>query len=121
MEAIRVVIADDSALVLAGVEAMLTDGIRAADSANSSSALIEVCGRASSLGELYAQVAASTPDVVVTDIRMPPNHDDEGIAAALHLRDTAPIPCRCRWTTWKTTSPPPTRLRPWRPCAGAAV
>jgi DNA-binding NarL/FixJ family response regulator len=69
---------------------MLADGIRAADSADASSPPIEVCGRASSLGELYAQVAASTPDVVVTDIRMPPNHDDEGIAAALHLRDTAP-------------------------------
>jgi DNA-binding NarL/FixJ family response regulator len=90
VEAIRVVIADDSALVLAGVEAMLADGIRAADSADASSPPIEVCGRASSLGELYAQVAASSPDVVVTDIRMPPNHDDEGIAAALHLRDTAP-------------------------------
>ena len=69
MEPIRVVIADDSALVLAGVEAMLADGIRATDSADASSPPIEVCGRASSLGELYAQVAASAPDVVVTDCR----------------------------------------------------
>jgi DNA-binding NarL/FixJ family response regulator len=89
VEAIRVVIADDSALVRAGVEAMLAIPRTSPDD-GVGDVPIEVCGRASSLGELYDQVAASSPDVVVTDIRMPPNHDDEGIAAALQLRDTAP-------------------------------
>lgn len=83
------VIADDSALVRAGVEAMLAIPDGTPDDAPGDIS-IEVCGRASTLGELYDQVAASSPDVVVTDIRMPPNHDDEGIAAALQLRETAP-------------------------------
>src|SRR5919201_4850038 len=42
------------------------------------------------LRELLDAVEATPVDVVVTDIRMPPEHDDEGIRAAATLRDTHP-------------------------------
>jgi DNA-binding NarL/FixJ family response regulator len=38
--------------------------------------------------EVAAAVAAESPDVLVTDIRMPPGHTDDGLRAALDLRDT---------------------------------
>lgn len=93
MQAIRVAIADDSALVRAGVEAMLDDHVSSSGptaAAPDAGRAIEVCGRASSLDELYAVVDATAPDVVVTDIRMPPTHGDEGIEAAIRLRDSHP-------------------------------
>ena len=45
------------------------------------------CG---SLDELLVAVDANKPDVVLTDIRMPPTHSDEGVQAAAHLRRTNP-------------------------------
>src|SRR5207248_5944916 len=39
---------------------------------------------------LLAAVERDRPSVVVTDIRMPPTHTDEGIRIAAHLRDTSP-------------------------------
>ena len=68
---LRVVIADDHALVRDGVVSLLaavTD--------------IEVAGTASDLRQLLDVVDAIGPDVVVTDIRMPPTHTTEGIEAA---------------------------------------
>jgi DNA-binding NarL/FixJ family response regulator len=46
-----------------------------------------VCG---DLDSLLAAVEAERPDVVVTDVRMPPGDDDEGIQAAERLRRTHP-------------------------------
>ncbi len=46
-----------------------------------------MCG---DLDALLAAVDAERPDVVVTDIRMPPGEDDEGIRAAERLRETHP-------------------------------
>ena len=40
--------------------------------------------------ELIAAVDTHSPDVVITDIRMPPTQTDEGIRAANLLRDTSP-------------------------------
>lgn len=51
---------------------------------------IEVVGQADSLESLFDAVAADTPDVVLTDIRMPPTKTDEGIVAAERLRTTHP-------------------------------
>jgi DNA-binding NarL/FixJ family response regulator len=79
MGPVRVVIAEDSLLVRAGVEALLgtEDGVD----------VVAVC---SDYEQLMAQVDHDPPDVVVTDIRMPPTSTDEGIRAAVALRRTHP-------------------------------
>jgi DNA-binding NarL/FixJ family response regulator len=76
---IRVVLAEDNAL--------LRDGVRRILDAKDDLELVEVCG---SLDELRAAVEQHTPDVVVTDIRMPPGHADEGIKAAERIRESHP-------------------------------
>ncbi|MGH3461767.1 MAG: response regulator transcription factor [Kribbellaceae bacterium] len=76
---VRVVVAEDNLLVRAGVEALLSteDGV-------------VVTGVVSRYEELMAQVQRDEPDVVVTDIRMPPTSSDEGIRAAAALRRSHP-------------------------------
>lgn len=75
----RVVLAEDSYLVREGVTRLLeaTDDIE----------LVKVC---SDLPQLLAAVEELEPDVVVTDIRMPPTSTDEGIQAATRLREEHP-------------------------------
>ncbi len=51
---------------------------------------LEVVSVCDNLDSLLAIVAAERPDVVVTDIRMPPGNTDEGIQAATRLRETNP-------------------------------
>lgn len=75
----RVVIADDSLITREGVQALIT-----------SQPEFEVVGVAGSLHQLLAEVERARPDVVVTDIRMPPTSTDEGIQAARQLREAAP-------------------------------
>lgn len=77
--AIRIVIAEDSLLVREGVRQVLD---RQDD--------LEVVAACGDLPGLLAAVAAHEPDVVVTDIRMPPGSDDEGIRAATTLQHTHP-------------------------------
>jgi DNA-binding NarL/FixJ family response regulator len=77
--ALRVVIAEDSLLVREGVTAVLR---QAGD--------IDVVAGCADLPGLLAAVAEHTPDVVVTDVRMPPTSTDEGIRAATRLRSTHP-------------------------------
>jgi len=77
---IRVVIADDNKLLRDGVATMLRN--TATD--------IDVVGEAHDLASLYRTVDATDPDVVVTDIRMPPTQGDEGLQAAAHYRDVRP-------------------------------
>jgi DNA-binding NarL/FixJ family response regulator len=76
---IRVVVADDSLLVREGVVRLLEsqDGVD----------IVDVC---EDYDGLLAAVDSSTPDVVVTDIRMPPTGTDEGIRAANELRERHP-------------------------------
>jgi DNA-binding NarL/FixJ family response regulator len=76
---VRVVIADDSLLVREGLEHVLTarDGID----------VVASCG---DLPSLLEAVASTSPDVVLTDIRMPPSKSDEGILAAAALHDSHP-------------------------------
>ena len=77
--AIRIVLAEDHYLVREGVRRLLeTD------------AEIEVAAVCGDLDSLLAAVEAERPDVVVTDIRMPPHGVDEGIQAAEWLRQTYP-------------------------------
>ncbi|MEM8706186.1 MAG: response regulator transcription factor [Actinomycetota bacterium] len=79
MSAVRVVVAEDDVLLRSGVVALLrtVDGI-------------EVAGEAGSLPELLELVDECAPDVVVTDVRMPPNQSDEGIEAARQIRASSP-------------------------------
>ena len=51
---------------------------------------MEVVASVGDLDELTAAVDRERPDVVLTDIRMPPSHSDEGIRFANRLRDTHP-------------------------------
>jgi DNA-binding NarL/FixJ family response regulator len=76
---IRVVLAEDNTLLREGIAQLLE---RADD--------IELVGAAADRPELEALVAASSPHVVVTDIRMPPTGTDEGIQIAAALRTTHP-------------------------------
>jgi DNA-binding NarL/FixJ family response regulator len=76
---IRVVLADDSYIVREGVSELL----RAAKD-------IEVVATCSDLDSLAAAVEREHPDVVVTDIRMPPTNTDEGIRMAERLRRSSP-------------------------------
>jgi DNA-binding NarL/FixJ family response regulator len=74
-----VVLAEDHYLVREGVRGLLA-----------SQADIEVVAVCGDLDSLFAAVEAEHPDVVVTDIRMPPGNADEGIQAAARLRASEP-------------------------------
>lgn len=75
----RVVLAEDNALLRAGL-------VRLVDAAED----LTLVGAAADLPALTDLVDREAPDVVVTDIRMPPTHTDEGIALATRLRDERP-------------------------------
>jgi class 3 adenylate cyclase/DNA-binding NarL/FixJ family response regulator len=77
--AITVYLADDNLLVRTGVRALLA---RHDD--------LEIVGEAADYDELVAGAGAANPDVVVTDIRMPPNFQREGIEAAKEVRKRHP-------------------------------
>ena len=76
---IRLVLAEDHYLVREGVRRLLE--------AHPEFEVAAVCG---DLGSLLEAADRERPDVVVTDIRMPPGHADEGIQAARRLRETQP-------------------------------
>lgn len=76
---IRVVIGEDSYLALEGIRTVL-----AADPD------IDVVATCDNLDALRRAVADTRPDVVLTDIRMPPTQTDEGIQLANELRTTQP-------------------------------
>jgi len=76
---IRLVFAEDNVLLREGLSQLLG---KADD--------IELVGTCGSLPELLSLVEAEVPDVVLTDIRMPPSHDDEGVQAARIIRQQHP-------------------------------
>jgi DNA-binding NarL/FixJ family response regulator len=75
---VRVVIAEDHALLRAGLARLLEDAGH------------EVVAQAADAEDLLRKVRAHRPDVAVTDIRMPPGHSDEGLRAALAIRRELP-------------------------------
>ncbi len=74
----RVVIAEDAALMREGLVGLLEDRGH------------EVCAAVADAQALLTAVAEYHPDVAVVDIRMPPTHTDEGLRAALLLRRQHP-------------------------------
>ena len=76
---IRVVLGDDSLIVREGVRQLLD-----------SEAAVDVVAAVGDVGTLRDVCDREQPDVVVTDIRMPPTNTDDGIRLAAELRDTHP-------------------------------
>lgn len=76
---VRIIVADDVLLVREGIQRILAGF-----------ADIDVVAAVGDLATLLDSVAEHRPDVVVTDIRMPPDFSDEGIQAATRLRAEAP-------------------------------
>ncbi len=77
--ALRVLIADDSYLIREGLRQLLA-----------LAPSIHVVGQCVDAPSLLAAVDADPPDVVITDIRMPPTQTDEGMQIARRLRQTHP-------------------------------
>jgi DNA-binding NarL/FixJ family response regulator len=76
---IRVVVAEDTYLVREGIRRLLEP-----------EADIELVAACADLPSLLEAIEAEQPDVVLTDIRMPPSDQDEGIQVAAGLRETSP-------------------------------
>jgi len=74
----RVVIADDAVLLREGAARLLED------------AGFEVVAQAGDAEDLLRKVRAHTPDVAIIDVRMPPDNTDDGLRAALTIRDELP-------------------------------
>jgi DNA-binding NarL/FixJ family response regulator len=79
MDPLNILVAEDGYLLRAGITALLAEveGFR-------------VVAECATYDELLAGVEMHQPDVVLTDIRMPPTFTDEGIRAAGVLREQAP-------------------------------
>jgi DNA-binding NarL/FixJ family response regulator len=75
---VRVVVADDAALVRSGLAALLAEYD------------VEVVGQAEDAASLLVLVPLVRPDAVLVDIRMPPTHTTEGISAAKLIRSRHP-------------------------------
>lgn len=74
----RVVIADDSALLREGLSRLLHESG------------VDVCETTGDVTGLNAAVERWNPDVAIIDIRMPPTHTHEGAVAAIELRERMP-------------------------------
>jgi DNA-binding NarL/FixJ family response regulator len=77
-DALRVIVADDSALLREGTARLLEDGG------------FDVVAQAGDADELLLRVRSYHPDVAIVDIRMPPTHTDEGVRAAEQIRSEYP-------------------------------
>jgi DNA-binding NarL/FixJ family response regulator len=74
----RIVIAEDAAVIRAGLSEILADRGH------------EVVAAVGDADSLLAAVAEHQPDVVIVDVRMPPGHTDEGLRAAISIRRDYP-------------------------------
>ncbi len=77
-ERLRVIVADDATLIRSGIVHLLRD------------CGFEVTAEAADAQELIAAVEADPPDLVITDIRMPPTNTDDGLRAAKTIRKHRP-------------------------------
>ena len=74
----RVVIADDAVLLREGAARLLED------------AGFEVVAQAGDADDLMRKVRAHQPDIAIIDVRMPPDNSDDGLRAALSIRQELP-------------------------------
>jgi DNA-binding NarL/FixJ family response regulator len=74
----RIIIAEDAAVIRAGLTEILTDRGH------------EIVAAVGDAGALLTAVAAHEPDVAIVDVRMPPDHTDEGLRAAIAIRRAHP-------------------------------
>ena len=88
----RVVIAEDNALLRDGVALLLGEHD------------IEVVAAVADADDLLRAVAAEQPDAAVVDVRMPPTHTDEGLRAALTIRSAYPGIGVLVFSQWVETS-----------------
>jgi DNA-binding NarL/FixJ family response regulator len=77
-EPLRVVIAEDDALLREGIASLLRDAGH------------QVVGRAADAGDLMLKVRSYVPDVAIVDVRMPPRYADDGLVAAAEIRRLHP-------------------------------
>jgi DNA-binding NarL/FixJ family response regulator len=75
---VRVAIAEDSVLLREGVARLLDD------------AGFDVVAQCGTADELLLKVRSFPPDVAIVDIRLPPTHNDEGLRAAIEIRNRHP-------------------------------
>jgi len=75
---LRVVVADDNALLREGIASLLVDAGH------------EVVGRAVDAPDLLLKVRSYAPDIAIVDVRMPPGNADDGLVAAAEIRRTYP-------------------------------
>ena len=75
---LKVVIAEDQALLREGMVRLLQD------------AGFELVAEAGDAPDLLRKVGAHKPDVAIVDVRMPPTHTDEGLRAASEIRERHP-------------------------------
>jgi DNA-binding NarL/FixJ family response regulator len=75
---LRIVVADDNALLREGIASLLQDAGH------------EVVGRSGSADDLLLKVRSYSPDVAIVDVRMPPGNADDGLVAAVEIRRSHP-------------------------------
>ena len=75
---LRIVVADDNALLREGIVSLLQDAGH------------EVVGRSGDADDLLLKVRSYEPDVAIVDVRMPPRNADDGLVAAEEIRRTYP-------------------------------
>ena len=96
VEMLRIVIAEDAAVIRAGLAEVLTDRGH------------EIVAAVGDAEALQAAVADHKPDVAIIDVRMPPDHTDEGLRAAI-ADPCATIPAPASWcspSTLRRGTPP---------------
>jgi DNA-binding NarL/FixJ family response regulator len=77
-EPLRVVVAEDDALLREGIASLLREAGH------------RVVGRAGDTGDLMLKVRSYLPDVAIVDVRMPPGYADDGLLAAAEIRRVHP-------------------------------
>jgi DNA-binding NarL/FixJ family response regulator len=75
---LRVVVADDNALLRDGIVSLLEDAGH------------EVVGRSGDADDLLLKVRSYSPDIAIVDVRMPPGNLDDGLVAAVEIRRSTP-------------------------------
>jgi DNA-binding NarL/FixJ family response regulator len=75
---LRIVVADDSALLREGIASLLEDAGH------------EIVGRSGDAEDLMREVRSASPDVAIVDVRMPPGNAVEGLVAAAEIRRSYP-------------------------------